>query len=68
MADNTQELTLEEKVEVAMNDVQQVAEALMEHISNLDDQVQAVTDQIVQGVEQRIREIVREELANVSTE
>lgn len=68
MADNTQELTLEEKVEVAMNDVQQVAEALMEHISNLDDQVQAVTDQIVQGVEQRIREIVREELANGSTE
>lgn len=68
MADNTQELTLEEKVEVAMNDVQQVAEALMEHISNLDDQVQAITDQIVQGVEQRIREIVREELANGSTE
>lgn len=68
MADSNQELTLEEKMEVAMNDVQQVAEALMEHISNLDDQVQAITDQIVQGVEQRIREIVREELANGSTE
>lgn len=57
-----------EELELRMNlqskDVEALVESFLEHVSNLDDQTQLVVDSIIQGVEGKIREIVKQELAN----
>lgn len=62
MAKDKQALSDQDQIHLATNDIRQTAEALLEHIGGLDDQIQFITNQIVEGVQEQIRDIVREEI------
>jgi len=56
------------EIDLIKKDVNTLAESLLEHISSLDEQVQDIIDAVTEGVEVRIREVIKEELANENEE
>lgn len=55
-----------EQLNLFKKDIETIAESLLEHISNLDDNQNIFIDSIVEGIDDRIREIVKEEIENAS--
>ena len=56
-----------EEIILIKKDVSTLAESLLDHISSLDEQVQEIIDAVTEGIETRIREVIREEIKNVES-
>jgi hypothetical protein len=52
----------DDQIELIKNDVNTLAESLLEHISGLDEHIDGIIEAITEGIEEKIRAIIKDEM------